>query len=109
MIQNYNNKRYHASLQGGSINHHNLLDRIKKYFILNRWQDYYFKLDTASSLHLQNRGLVTPLKISLAFETFKEKLFSELIEDKSNIKLIILFKIKTSNNQFRTITYLQNY
>jgi len=98
MIQNYNNKRYHAPVQAGSI---------KKYFILNRWQDYYFKLDTASSLHLQNRGLVTPLKISLAFETFKEKLFSEFIEDKSNIKLLILFKIKTKNNQIRSISYMQ--
>jgi hypothetical protein len=93
--------------------------------IFNHWFDYFFKLD--STKHLDNTGLITFTKISLALASFKEKLFSDsilsnyILLDSFNssvprvphalrptgLKLLILFKINTKNNQMRSISYMQ--
>lgn len=80
--------------------------------IINKWSDYLFKLETETLRHLSHPGLVTPNKISIAIESFKELLFLKSntilgITFNSDIKLLIIFKIKTINNQIRSISYMQ--
>ncbi len=83
-----------------------------KEVIINKWSDYLFKIDTEATLHLSQLNIVTENKISLAVEYFKELLFINsniTFKEKSNsdYKLLIIFKIKTINNQFRSISYMQ--
>lgn len=84
---------------------------------INKWFDFNFKLDN---------NIVTNNQISLAFNKFKEDLLlkinstitSEISETPiinslpletpiAPLKLLILFKIKTINNQFKSISYMQ--
>jgi hypothetical protein len=63
---------------------------------LNLWSDYYFKLDSISTQHLSNLGLVTNNKISLAINSFKEMLINN-ISITSSLKLLIIFKMLIIN------------
>jgi hypothetical protein len=79
---------------------------------INKWSDYLFKLDTELTQHLSQPSIVTQNKISLAIESFKELLFSKSntslgITSNSDYKLLIIFKIKTINNIYRSISYMQ--
>nr|QWO71392.1 DNA polymerase [Arthromyces claviformis] len=88
--------------------------------IINKWNNFFFNLgtETVSASQLPLAGLVTEQKIIIALEKFKEELFSELSrpsseyidykEDYSCYRLLIIFKIQTTNNQIRSISYLQN-
>lgn len=91
---------------------------------LNQWCDYTFKL---------NSEIVTPMSIVLALDSFKSKILQinlpesvegvlqqgqscdnkytkegfDSLERLNNLKLFILFKIKTVTRQHRTISYMQ--
>jgi hypothetical protein len=69
---------------------------------INKWYDYYYDIEGQ---------IITANVINKSLISFKSYLFkSELLNNKSlhnNRKIIILFKVKTINNQIRTISYMQ--
>lgn len=81
-------------------------NKIKSPFALNYWHDYYFNIDSISTVHLSSFGLLTKTKISLAVNSFKEMIFNN-VSPTSDLKLLIIFKIKTKSEQFRNISYMQ--
>jgi hypothetical protein len=68
---------------------------------LNKWYDYSYNLDSQ---------LVSDIHITLALDFFKRFLLLSSIEKgiiNDNLKLLIFFKIITTNNQKRTISFMQ--
>lgn len=81
---------------------------------INKWNDFYYKVES---------HIVTDNQITLALDSFKVQELLPLLElyikDKDlksieniknlidNFKLLIIFKIKTNNQQIRTISYMQ--
>lgn len=70
---------------------------------INNWSDYNHKL------HSNN---ISNLDIAIAFSKFITQVISTLSDYKpvnypSNIRILILFKVKTINNQYRNISPLQ--
>jgi hypothetical protein len=63
--------------------------------ILNKWTDFYYKLDVQ---------IITNIQILNALDSLF-KSFSNI--PKESI-ILIQFKIKIENNQFRSISYLQS-
>lgn len=86
---------------------------------INKWLDYFFKLETDTTRHQPQPGIITRNKISIAVEYFKEVINSgdkfnvtsgknsTDVQYNSEYKLLIIFKIKTINNQIRSISYMQ--
>lgn len=64
---------------------------------VNKWQDYYYKLDNKL---LDNHHIISALNSLFKYLDFLSTFDSEPI-------IIIQFKIKLDNNQFRSISYLQ--
>ena len=80
---------------------------------LNQWSDYFFNLNVINS-----KNIITDKQITLAIDSFKKNIFSqidqehnlsynELSTNEDPFKLLIIFKIKTINNQIRSISYMQ--
>jgi len=75
----------------------------QKPVILNKWQDYYFKVERL--------GLITDEGISSAHDAFNSEIVEQLIKSNANdipyLKLLIIFKVKTVSFQYRTVSYMQ--
>jgi hypothetical protein len=77
---------------------------------INKWNDFSYKLDF---------NILTDNQIYLALESFNSQELLPLLElynkgladtdtdTRENLKLLIIFKIKTVNQQRRTISYMQ--
>nr|YP_025890.1 DNA-directed DNA polymerase [Moniliophthora perniciosa]AAQ74286.1 DNA-directed DNA polymerase [Moniliophthora perniciosa] len=65
--------------------------------IINKWNDFSFKI---------NSNFITDNLIKISLTSFKAYLLNN-IDKNLSIKILILFKIKTINNQYRTISYMQ--
>lgn len=63
--------------------------------IFNKWTDFYYELDPQ---------IITKNKIIAALS----KLYSELNQLSNDLTILIQFKIKIDNNNFRSISYLQS-
>lgn len=77
--------------------------KITNNLILNNWYDYSYKIASHN---------ITDTYIRTAFSLFRTQVLSSLsvykpVNYPSSIKLLILFKVKTINNQYRTIGPLQ--
>ena len=67
----------------------------------NKWYNYSYALESA---------ILTNTQIELALNALKGELIPSLHchPDFLDLKVLILFKIKTVNNQKRTISYMQS-
>lgn len=75
---------------------------------INKWIDFSYKIDSQ---------ILTDNQISLALDSFNYQELLPLLESynksyadtdtRDNLKLLIIFKIKTVNQQRRTISYMQ--
>lgn len=68
---------------------------------LNRWNDFSFNI---------NGQMITDNVINNSLSSLKTYLFSSNLlneNEPKNVKLLILFKVKSINSQYRTISYMQ--
>ena len=69
----------------------------------NKWSDFSYNMESKN---------ITLSNITIAFSMFRKEILSNLafykpVKFPSQIKLLILFKVKTINHQYRTISPLQ--
>ena len=69
----------------------------------NKWSDFSYNMESKN---------ITLSNITIAFSMFRKEILSNLsfykpVKLPSQIKLLILFKVKTINHQYRTISPLQ--
>lgn len=79
-------------------------------FKINTWIDYSFKIDKNNFFEAAS-NIMTENKIVDAIEELKQFLMENLnnfnSKSKLKYKILILFKIKTTNNQYRNISHMQ--
>lgn len=73
--------------------------QINNNLTLNKWNDYNFNLDSQ---------IITENLIKRSLSSLQSYIFSSsTLPVSKSLKLLILFKVKTINNQYRTISYMQ--